>query len=184
MKIINPNWVVCASALLLGLSIVVAFPQGVSAQEFRKMNRIARPPALKPVTPKPKARTAPGRQSIAQAPELTPVSRAVAEKAIGMMVGAWNNNTLENVLADSFFDKSRLTDAMGSDVPRDALLSVLAIEEVQTLKQNFEHSVSGSVLNSTVSITVRTLISFNDPVKGYQRIEGENEYIIRIRQRT
>ena len=182
MKTKDPKWGLWAMTLFLGLSMVFAGAQLVSAQEFRKMNRIARPPALKPANPKPK--TAPSRQSVTQAPALTPVSRAVAEKAVGMLVNAWNENNLDKVLADTFFDKSRLTDAMDIQVPRDAELSVLAIQDVQTLKQKIDDTPDGKVLVSTVSVTVRSQLTFNDPDRGYQRREGINEYIMRIRQKS
>ncbi|PHS22276.1 MAG: hypothetical protein COA85_11950 [Robiginitomaculum sp.] len=153
------------------------------AQEFRKMRRIARPPVTKPVVPDAKAPAVLEKLKMAPQPGLPPITRDVAEKAIGMLVDAWNSNTLQSVLADSFFDKSRLTDAMDTKVPRDAELSVLAIQDVQTLKQKIDDTPDGKVLVSTVSITVRSQLTFNDPDKGYQRREGVNEYIMRIRQK-
>jgi hypothetical protein len=175
------------SRWLLALSVFVAVTlvaEGASAQEFRKMRRIARPPVAKPVVTDAKASAVLETRKAAPEQNLTPISRDVAEKAIGMLVNAWNSNTLESVLADNFFDKSRLTDAMDTKVPRDAELSILAIQDVQTLKQKIDDTPDGKVLVSTVSITVRSQLTFNDPNKGYQRREGINEYIMRIRQKS
>jgi len=91
---------------------------------------------------------------------------------------------VNSVLGDEFFDKSRLSDAMNAKVPRDARLSVLAIQDVQTLGQKTADSPSGRLLVSTVSVTAKTQLTFNDPANGYQRREGVNEYIIRIKQRA
>lgn len=154
------------------------------AQEFRKMNRIARPPAKQALVPKPSAASVNPSPTDVQAGQMKPVSRQTAEQAIEMLVKAWNGNTLGTVLADNFFDRSRLLDAMGSNVPRDASFSVLAIQDVQTLKQKYETGSSGKVLNSTVSITVHSQLTFNDASGKFQRLEGVNEYIMHIRQKS
>lgn len=112
-----------------------------------------------------------------------PISRNLAEKAMSKIIAAWNGNNVNSVLGDSFFDKSRLNDAMNAKVPRDARLEVLSIQDVQTLGQKTVGSPAGKLLVSTVSITAKTQLTFNDPVNGYQRREGTNEYIMRIKQR-
>jgi len=114
---------------------------------------------------------------------MKPVSRNVAETAMEKVVAAWNGNRIDSVLSDSFFDKSRLADSMNAKVPRDARLSVLAIQAVQTLGQRVESGPRGKVLVSTISITAKTQLTFNDPTNGYQRREGTNEYIVRVKQR-
>jgi len=117
-------------------------------------------------------------------PGIKPVSRTLAARAVGKVIAAWNENNVNSVLGDEFFDKSRLSDAMNAKVPRDARLSVLAIQDVQTLGQKTADSPSGRLLVSTVSVTAKTQLTFNDPANGYQRREGVNEYIIRIKQRA
>jgi len=93
-------------------------------------------------------------------------------------------NNVSSVLGDAFFDKSRVSDAMNAKVPRDARFEVLAIQDVQTFGQKTMDSPSGKLLVSTVSVTARAQLTFNDPVGGYQRREGVNEYILRIKQRA
>jgi len=63
------------------------------------------------------------------------------------------------------------------------LLSVLSIQDVQTLGQKTVDSPMGRLLVSTVTITLKTQLTFNDPVNGFQRREGVNEYTMRIKQR-
>ncbi len=113
---------------------------------------------------------------------IRPVSRAVAGKVAEKIIAAWNGNNIDSVLADQFFDKSRLSDAMNTKVPRDARLEVLAIQDVQTLGQKVTTGPGGRQLVSTVSITLKTQVTFNDPANGYQRLQGVNEYIVRIHQ--
>jgi len=115
--------------------------------------------------------------------QMKPVSRKLTEKAVGKVIVAWNNKQLDGVLGKEFYDKSRLNDAMNGQVPRDAQLSLLAIQSSQTLQQQVVESPKGRLLVSTVSITAKTQLTFNDPTNGYQRREGTNEYIMRIKQK-
>ncbi len=114
---------------------------------------------------------------------MKPVSRDIAGKAMEKIIAAWNENSVGSVLGDDFFDKSRVDDAMNAKVPRDARIEVLAIRSVQTLGQQIVDSAHGRLLVSRVSVTARTQLTFNDPTNGYQRREGTNEYILRIKQR-
>ncbi|MDQ7010597.1 MAG: hypothetical protein Q9M29_02125, partial [Mariprofundaceae bacterium] len=125
----------------------------------------------------------PGGAAGAPAARVKPVSRRLIAKAVDKVIAAWNGNNVDSVLSDQFFDKSRLADAMNSKVPRDARLEVLAIQDAQTLSQSTADSPHGRLLVSMVSVTVKTQLTFNDPANGYQRREGTNEYILRIRQR-
>jgi len=152
-------------ALLIG-------PSCSSASEFRAFQPILTPS----VVPE-------NGSSLAQN-KVKPISQTEAEKAVKKLIAAWNKKDLDGVLGDEFYDKSRLNDAMNGAAPRDAELSLLAIQNTQTLQQYVLDSPSGKLLVSTVSITVKTQLTFNDPAAGYQRREGVNEYIIRIKQRA
>jgi len=114
---------------------------------------------------------------------MRPLPRRLIEKAVAQVVAGWNEKSLEGVLGDEFYDSSRLEDAMSEKVARDAELKVLSIQGVQTLGQRIERTETGKVLVSTVSARVRTQIEFNDPVNGFQRREGTNEYVFTIRLR-
>jgi len=149
----------------------VALTSVVGASEFRAFQPILTPSAVPE-----------NGRALAQN-QMKPVSRTMAEKAVGKLIAAWNRKNLDSVLGDEFYDKSRLNDAMNGKVPRDAELSLLAIQDTQTLQQQVVDSPSGKLLVSTVSITVKTQLTFNDPTAGYQRREGVNEYIMRIKQR-
>lgn len=173
------------------LLALLVMAQNVSASEFRFIR-----PILRPVAPVTSAASGTGAASVARSGgaalsgkvqatprrQMKPISRRLAARAVNKFVAAWNENNLNSVLADNFFDKSRLNDAMNTKVPRDAELTVLAIQGIQTLSQHEADSPSGRLLVSTVSITVRTQLTFNDPQNGYQRREGVNEYIMEIKQ--
>jgi hypothetical protein len=159
----------------LTLLLILIVGQTLTSFSFASEFRAFRP-ILTPMQSQPGGKAVPARQ-------LKPVSRQAAEKAVNKLLTAWNGKNLDQVLGDEFYDKSRLNDAMGSKVPRDAELSLLAIQDTQTLQQQVVDSPSGKLLVSTISVTARTQLTFNDPTAGYQRREGVNEYIMRIRQR-
>jgi len=161
----------------LFLLALLAAPQlQVGGSEFRTFKPIAVPPQKQSVS-------VPIVATPVQ-PSLQPVSRQLADKALERVIMAWNTKQLNGVLGDDFYDRSQLSDAMNTRVPRDAELSLLAIQGARTIDQKTVDSPSGKLLVSTVSITASTQLTYNDPTNGYQRREGVNEYIVRIKQRA
>ncbi len=160
--------------MLALMMLWLSFSGGAQASEFRSFRPVLTPAVVS---------DGQGMAANAATRPLKPISRNLAEKAISKIIAAWNGNNINSVLSDNFFDKSLLSNAMNSKVPRDAQLEVLSIQDVQTFNQQVLDSPNGKILVSTVSITVRTQLTFNDPVNGYQRRKGVNEYIMRIKQR-
>ena len=145
-----------------------------NAAQFRGSNRIQRPGA------EPEA---PAGATRVEKPE--PVPRNLIEEAVRELMGAWNTEKLERLLADSFFDRSRLLDAIVEDAPRDATIRILSVQNVQTLTQFTKPEGEDSTLViSTVSAVVRTQVEFNDPTSGFRRLEGTGEYLFEITMRA
>lgn len=156
---------ICA---LLVISVCVDY--SVSAREFRGIRAIPTPEAV------------PENAKVVE--EMQPVDRKIMEGAANNLMNAWNNKSLDSFLGDKFFDRSRLVDAIDVKVPRNASLRILAIQGVQTLTQNIQADESGKEwLVSNVSVTAKTQLEFNDAEGVYQRREGVNEYIFRVKQR-
>ncbi|ODS30242.1 MAG: hypothetical protein SCARUB_04653 [Candidatus Scalindua rubra] len=157
----------CICVLLV---VAVGVDCSVSAREFRSIKSIPTPKALP--------------EKAEAVAEMQPVDRKIVEKAVNKLMGAWNKASLEDFLGEGFFDKSRLVDAIDDKVPRDASLRILSIQGIQTLTQNVQPDASGREwVVSTVSATVKTQLEFNDATRGFQRREGVNEYIFRVRQK-
>jgi len=163
-------WMMFTRHLFFVLVLCLGFSSLSNAAEFRSFRPILTHASMPP-------------GALAPA-DMKPVSHKLIGKAVDKVVAAWNANNVDSVLGKDFYDKSRLNDAMNSKVPRDAQLSVLGIQRAQTLSQSTADSPSGKLLVSMVSVTVKTQLTFNDPVNGYQRREGTNEYIMRIKQRA
>lgn len=109
------------------------------------------------------------------------LDREQVQAAVEQVITRWNNSGLDQVLAEEFFDKSRLTDAIDTVVPRDASLRVQSIQGVQTLQQyRLPGESGGSQIVSIVSATVNTQVEFNDPQAGFVRRQGLNEFILKI----
>jgi hypothetical protein len=170
-KIIHDRNPMIAGLILL-LHLIVS--GSVDSRQFRQIIPIAGPQRVDAVLP----------DGAVQLATPTPVPREQVQQAIEQVVSNWNTNDLEQVLGEEFFDKSRLTDAINVQVPRDATLRVQAIQGVQTLQQYQlpESAESPGATVSIVSATVRTQLEFNDPQAGFVRRPGVNEFILKITQ--
>ncbi len=159
--------------LVLCIAFICVCVRVVHTREFRSLNLIPTPGKLLPE----------GATAVAK---IQPVDRNIVEKAVNNIVGAWNTPRMEDTLAEDFFDKSRLVDAIEDieKVPRDTRLRILSIQGIQTLSQQIQTDASDvEWVESIVSATVKTQTEFNDAAEGFQRLEGDNELIIRIKQR-
>lgn len=155
--------------LLLVLLLAAALAGTTHARGFRDLAPIATPDA-RPADAVPLER-------------FVPVDRALVERAVHAVAEAWNSGRLSPLLSPDFANRSRLTDVIREVVPSDATLRVLAIEAVSTLDQYRRDPPDGPARRvSTVSVIARTQVEFNDPRTGFQRLEGRNELIFRLRQ--
>jgi hypothetical protein len=162
--------------VVLACAALFAAP-GAPAQESRQLNRIPTPQTATKLAPQA---LPPGARVAAVA---RPVSAASVDAAVRQLAAAWNTPTLRPLLADNFFDKDRLLDALNR-VPRDARLRVLAVQGSNTLNQWIEkrRDGAGEEYVSRVSATVRTQVEFNDPRAGFQRLDGTNELVLLVRE--
>jgi hypothetical protein len=68
-------------------------------------------------------------------------------------------------------------------LPRDAKLRVLGIESIQTLEQTIDVTPDDQQTRiSVVTATVRSQLEFDDPVSGFTRLDGTNEFLLRIKE--
>ena len=153
--------------ILLLAIIVICLPAG--AQEFRSFKRIATPAAR------------PGKAVPVDV--FQPVETTQAKSDLESIFQDWNQGgKLEQHIGEEFYNRSNFHDAMAVKVPRNADLRVLSVQGVQTLEQFRQPSPDGRTteLVSVVSVNATTEIEFEDPTRGYRRLPGTNEYILRI----
>ena len=110
------------------------------------------------------------------------MSTATARAAVEQLVAAWNEGRLGRVLGPAFCDRDRLAASMEVRVPRDARLRLLAVEGVQTLEQGEEVRGGRRYRVSLIAVVARTQLEYEDPTRGLQRLEGRNEYLLRVRE--
>lgn len=153
--------------LLLGLMLVGT---GSYASEFRAFRAIASPAGL------------PDGAQVAET--LQPVNQDIVRDALEDMADAYGKPELEEFLAEEFFDKQRLMDAIDENVPQDVNLRMLSIRGVQTLDQYTvpQPSGNGNIRVSTVTATAAMNLEFNSPVNGFQRIPSTVEFFLRVRE--
>lgn len=155
-------------ALALALAtLLAALP--AAAQESRVLRPIERPEARAPL-PAGAVRLAPFQA----------VSRERIEKVVAEILAAWGERRLDAVLAEGFYDRERLRDAIEVRVPRDASLRLIAIQGWQVVDQ---YRI-GRIVVSKVSITVRTQLEWQDPSRGLQRREGVNDFLVTLGDRV
>lgn len=147
---------------ILFLALLAALP--ADAREARRITAIARPGAL---------------PANAQRPAMmVPVARDAVEQAVRAVADAWNTGRLSELLASDLEGGSRLQDTLTEVLPRDARLTVLAVQGVSTVDQYLQDGKRFS----TVLAVVRTQVEFNDPRAGFQRLDGLNEWYFRVEE--
>lgn len=134
--------------------------------------------ALKPLAPTATEFTGETNTAVEQ------LSRNVASQALEQVVSLWNTPDLQKALSERFFDASRLTDAVSENLPRDAVLRIQAIRDVQTLSQQQRNNpdTGAPEMVSIVSVTALTQLEFSSPTQGFVRRPGVNEFILEITQ--
>lgn len=154
--------------IVVGISLFVCATAG--AREFRGFKAV----------PSPKRLMKKGAKPVKQ---VQPLDSKKLQEAVRDAVTSWNNGDLSDKLDETFYDKDRLLDSISEKVPRDAKVRVLAVRNVEILQQYRGAQAPTTTregLTSLVTATVRTQIEYTDPKKGFQRIEGVNELILRI----
>jgi len=152
--------------VFLGLLLAAMLP----AREFRTLR-----PVLRPERPK----LAKGAEWV---PNPRPVPVRSVREAVRQLAGSWNTPRMGQVLDDRFYDRDRLLDSVDQKVPRDARLRVLDVRNARTLWQYREKGPKPGVerYTSRVAAQVHTITEYNEPGKGYTRLDGVNEYILEI----
>ena len=120
-----------------------------------------------------------------QVERVAPPSRETMAKAVEDLAKEWNKPELMNKLAEEFFDKSRLHDSMATPtkVPPEATLRILSVQAVNALQQMVqEDPARGQLRISVVQVRAVTRIEFTDPVRGFVRLDGTNDYVLKVKE--
>lgn len=161
------KWFLCLTIFL------VAGVLNASAQECRRIQPIATPAE----------KDTPIVEGAKKVNEVRAIDRQVVEKTMRQIAESWNTPEMAKKLASGFYDRDRLTDSMNANAPVDARLRFLSIGSYRILRQEIKAEADGDRLISRVSVIAKSQIEYNDPVNGFQKRQGEQEYIIKITQR-
>jgi len=153
--------------------ILISTPLRVCSQEVRRIQPIKSPVAAEE----------PLAEGVIPLKETIPVDRKTVEKTMQAIANSWNSPDMAKMLAKGFYEKDRLMDSMNANAPVDARLRLLSVGSYRILNQGIKPDPGGDFLISRVSVTAKTQIEYNDPTNGFQRRQGEQEYIIKITQR-
>ncbi len=161
--------------LTLAAVLIISVQPYSQARQFRSLIPIETPNRAAAGMPD-------GARPVEQVQQL---DRRLVTSAVRQVVEKWNTPEMSQVLADEFYDSSRLLDNMDYLVPRNATIRLQSIQGVQTLQQYIvpgDDGGRGKVV-SIVSATARTQVEFEQPGAGFVRLPGVNEYILKITTR-
>ena len=112
------------------------------------------------------------------------VPRSDVNEATSELAEDWTKGDLSNQIDDDFFDGQRLTQNMDIRVPKDAKVRIEGVSSIQTNNQFIMRDDDGGrVRVSTVTATVRTLTTANDPAAGLVRLQGVNRLTFEVKER-
>ena len=157
------KYILFVSLLLGGVTLLTT----TSAREFRTISTIT-----SPNNPLPDGAIRPA--------QIEPIDLKIIEKAVHDLAAAWNGEGLADWIAGDFASLEQLKLVITNDVPRDARIRVLSIQGMQTLDQYQQTVTNGIDRTSIVTATARMAIEFTDPVTGFQRLDGTNEFQFRV----
>lgn len=166
-----------ARPILTGLALAGAITMAAlpaAAQSIRQDDRIARPPANRPIG-------TPRVTGIVTAP----VDPQQVRNAILAIARAWNGQALSAYIdRNRFYDKRRLLDTIARQVPRNAKLKILSVSGITTTGQKTETRPGKGVWRvSTVNATVFLQVEFLQPQTGFRRLQGRNIWTLQVEQR-
>ena len=156
------------------LAFIALCTSVVNASQLRTFNPIRGPAAV--------ASNFAPTEDAEQVDNPQPVARQQVEEGMESLLENWNQGDTDALLDDEFYDRTRLSDSIQEDVPRDASLRLLGVQGSQVLEQYRYEKDGNTMLSSVLSVTATTQMEFNDPETGFRRLNGQNEYIIRIDQ--
>jgi hypothetical protein len=159
--------------IFLVLLILVSMFMQTYAQECRRIQPIKSPAVVE----------TPLAEGVRPVKEQVPVDRQTVEKTMQKIAESWNTPEMSKKLADSFYEKDRLMDSINGNVPVDAQLRLLSVGSYRIMNQGIKQDPGGDLLISRVSVIAKTQIEYNNPTNGFQRRQGEQEYIIKIIRR-
>jgi hypothetical protein len=143
---------------------------GTYAQEVRRIQPIKSPVTIEE----------PLAEGVQPVREPVPVDRQIVEKTMQAIANSWNSPDMIKMLGKNFYEKERLIDSMNTKAPVDARLRLLSVGSYRVINQGIKIDSAGEFLISRISVIARTQVEYNDPQNGFQRRQGEQEYIIKI----
>jgi len=160
-------------SVVIAIILFLAFFVPVQAQECRRIEPIGTPSVS----------LAPFEEEGTILAEPIPIDRKALEQAMQAVAHSWNSPDMSGILSESFYNKDRLMDIIAADAPVDATMRLVSVGSYRVLNQVIKPGADGNVLISRVSVSARVQVEYSDPVKGFQKSPGEQEYIIKITQK-
>lgn len=97
------------------------------------------------------------------------------------VANTWNTADFQKLVSESFYNKSRLDDAMGAQTAKDAQLKILGKHNASILSQIITPDQNGGRLRvSVISVVLDSRAEFTDARNGFVSVPGTNEMIMEV----
>lgn len=156
--------------------------QVVEARQFRQLAPI-------PVAPQVlessgvdanSVQLSPGDPQLMNVENLSPIEQASVESAIADILNNWNTEGLEDYLDQFFPNRFQLLTVLRQDIPKDATLQLLSVQNVSTLSQVWGNQSQPRSRISSVIATVSLRLRFVDPYRGQITLPHTARFYLRV----
>ena len=159
--------------------------QTAQARQFRRMAPIPVQPSAEVLDPSSgmSVLSPSGANATLQTiEELTPLNEQLIVNEVQKIVQSWNTAGLSTYLHEYFPQRFQLLSVLQRDIPRDAKLQMLAIQNISTLNQALGLTTGYNTRNriSTVVATVHLQLRFIDPFKGVVTLPHTSQFYLRV----
>lgn len=158
-----------------GLIICALCLAGVNISEARQFRKIA------PIPVAPEVISAPVPENLQTITPLAPIDANIMVEKIEEIVASWNREGLSTFLDQAFPNRLQLLNVLSRDIPSDAVLQLLSVQNITTLNQHWANTAPGQRSRiSNVVATVNLQIRFVDPRRGLITLPHESQFYLRV----
>lgn len=151
--------------------VLIALP--LEARQFRSIAPITSPAEVQ------KMMADDGRGQVLLPSEQVVIDQSLLKAQVLELMKAWTQNRLDDFVGVRFPDRSRLLDAVATDVPFGAKIDVISMDGVRILQQRIKDDPEvpqAKQVSSIVVANITTEVSYDNPTLGHRQLRGTAEY--------
>lgn len=107
------------------------------------------------------------------------IDQELLKAQVRALMQAWAQNRLDDYVGTRFPDRSRLLDAVATDVPYGARVDVISMDGVRILQQRIKDDPEvplAKLVSTIVVANITTEVSYDNATLGHRQLRGTAEY--------